>query len=248
MVNSGSFVSRSYNCRSEQSANLDLVSDATILIRSIAGDAAAKAATKINPTDEQLAQIDEPAADNTWHDAPDFSKENLKNQLKSRVPIGKGGAQQAAGDMTQATHPDGSRDPADLANATATEQQMGREAGIDVTDGAQMLKDAAKDNVPEDTKNKTREYRERTTKYLQGKMPKERREQTIWRLKKMVVEIQGHPDCKCWLAYGLYYYILTDYSCRSTSCRNSLASGKGIWRSRSHRRYPERRRCERCPY
>jgi hypothetical protein len=175
------------------------VSDATILIRSIAGDAAAKAASKVNPTDEQLAQIDEPAADNTWHDTPDFSKENLRNQLKSRVPIGKRDTQKAIGDVTQATHPDDSRDPADLTNAAATEQQTGQEAGIDVAGGAQTLKDTAKDNVPEDTKNKTREYRERTTKYLQGKMPKERREQTIWRLKKMIVEIQGHPDCKCWL-------------------------------------------------
>src|SRR5579871_2842873 len=111
MVNSGSFVSRSYNCHLKHSANLDLVSDATILIRSIAGDAATKAASKVSPTDDQLAQIDEAAADNTWHDAPDFSKENLKSQFKSRVPIGKGDAQKAAGDVTQATHPDNSRDP-----------------------------------------------------------------------------------------------------------------------------------------
>lgn len=27
-------------------------------------------------------------------------------------------------------------------------------------------------------------------------MPKERRDQTIWRLKRMIVEIQGHNDCK----------------------------------------------------
>jgi hypothetical protein len=27
-------------------------------------------------------------------------------------------------------------------------------------------------------------------------MPQERRDRTIWRLRKMVVEIQGHPDCK----------------------------------------------------
>jgi hypothetical protein len=172
---------------------LDLVSDASILLRSIAGDAATKAATKVNPTDEQLAQIDEAAADNTWHDAPNFSKENLKNQLKSRMQIGKGSAEQAAGDVTQATHPEGSRDPADLANAAADEQQTGQEKGIDATSGAQTLKD----KVPEEHKKKTREYRDRTVKYLQGKMPKERREQTIWRLKKMVVEIQGHQDCKC---------------------------------------------------
>jgi hypothetical protein len=174
-------------------ADLDLVSDASILVRSIAGDAAATAATMVNPTDEQLAQIDEPAADNTWHDAPDFSKENLKNQLKSRVPIGKGRPPQA---VAKATHPDNSRDPTDLANSAAAEQLTGQEASIDSTSGAQTLKDATADNVPEETKNKTREYRERTTKYLQGKMTKERREQTIWRLKKMVVEIQGHPDCK----------------------------------------------------
>ena len=178
------------------------MSDATILIRSIAGDAATKAATRVNPTDEQLAQIDEPAADNTWHDSPDFSKENLKNQLKSRMHIGKGDAQKVTGDATQSTHPEGSRDPTDLANATAAEQQTGQEAGIDAAGGVQTLKDTAKDNVPEDRKNKTREYRERTIKYLQGKMPKERREQTIWRLKKMVVEIQGHPDCKYWLTHG----------------------------------------------
>jgi hypothetical protein len=193
MVNSGSFVSHSYNCRLEQSADFDLVSDASILLRSIAGDAATKAATKVNPTDEQLAQIDEAAADNTWHETPDFSKENLKKQLRSRMQIGKGSAEQAAGDVTQATHPEGSRDPADLANAAAVEQETGQETGIDATSGAQTLKD----NVPEEPKKKTRELRERTVKYLQGKMPKERREQTIWRLKKMIVEIQGHQDCKC---------------------------------------------------
>lgn len=44
-----------------------LVSDATVLLRDMAGDAATKAATKVNPDDEKLAQIDQPAEDNTWH-------------------------------------------------------------------------------------------------------------------------------------------------------------------------------------
>jgi len=35
-----------------------------------------------------------------------------------------------------------------------------------------------------------------TKEYLSDKIPKERREQTIWRLKKMVIEVQGHADCK----------------------------------------------------
>lgn len=176
------------------------VNDATILLRSIAGDAATKAASKVNPTEDQLNQIDDPSADNVWHDAPDLSKENIKGQFSQRMPFGKGEVKQAAGDAAEAAHPEGSRDPADVASAAATEQQTGQPQGIDtaagVQTGAGRLKDTAAQNVPEEKKDKTREYRERTTAYLKGKMPKERREQTIWRLKKMVVEIQNHQDCK----------------------------------------------------
>lgn len=65
------------------------MNDATILIRDIAGDAAEKAASKVNPNEDQLAQIDKPADDNTWHDVPDMSTGNLKNQISSKLPIGK---------------------------------------------------------------------------------------------------------------------------------------------------------------
>ena len=50
------------------------MNDATVLLRDIAGDAATKAATKINPSEEQLAQLDKPAEDNTWHEKPDFNQ------------------------------------------------------------------------------------------------------------------------------------------------------------------------------
>jgi len=62
------------------------------------------------------------------------------------------------------------------------------------------LKDRANENISQEDKDKAREKKERakerTKNYLSSKMPEERREQTIWRLKKLVVEIQGHPDCK----------------------------------------------------
>lgn len=45
-------------------------------------------------------------------------------------------------------------------------------------------------------KNRSKEYTEKAKSYLAEKMPKERREQAIWRLKKMVIEIQGHADCE----------------------------------------------------
>jgi Family of unknown function (DUF5923) len=184
-----------------------IVNDAAVLVRSMAGDAASKAADKVNPSDEALANIDRPAEDNTWHDTPNISKDQIKGQLNQIKPFGKKDLQDAAAKGTSTAHPDGSTDPADVANLAAKDQQQGTASGVDAYSGASaaagLLKDRASQNVPdehketaEQTKNKTKEYNERTRQYFKGKMPKERREQTIWRLKKMVVEIQGHGDCK----------------------------------------------------
>src|SRR6187402_3772654 len=58
------------------------VKDASILVRDMAGDAATNVAGKVKPSDEQISQVDRPADDNVWHDAPDFSKANLKEQAQ----------------------------------------------------------------------------------------------------------------------------------------------------------------------
>ena len=178
--------------------------DALILFRSMAGDAATKAAGKVSPSDQQLSQIDHPAEDNTWHEAPNLSKGNLKSQAQgtwnANKPFSKGDLKSAAGDATQAAHPDGSRDPADAAALAARDQQEGTQSGVDALSGARAgldtLKSQASENIPEDKKAKGNEMAGRTKDYLGNKMPQERREQTIWRLKKMVVEIQGHQDCR----------------------------------------------------
>jgi len=51
---------------------------------------------------------------------------------------------------------------------------------------------------------------------MKEKLPKERREQGIYRLKKMVVEIQGHQDC---MSYPSDQPLLavTDYLYRPSS-------------------------------
>jgi len=175
-----------------------LLNDVTVLIRDIAGDAAQKAANKVNPSEEQLSQIDKPAADNTWHDVPDMSAGNIKQQIKSTY--NKSGAKdavnQAAGNASE--NATGSRDPNDAAAAAQRDAQDGENKRVDAVAGlkagASTLKQHASDNVPEETKEEARLRKERTKKYLSSKMPEERREQTIWRLRKMVVEIQGHPD------------------------------------------------------
>lgn len=140
------------------------------------------------------------ASDNALADAPDLSKDNIRNQIKSQVPIGKKDVDQAAGDASQAAHPSGSRDPADAAAVAAADKQQGTSSGVDAGSGAKAgagtLKNRVSDNMDEDQKQKMREYRERTRKYFQGKMPQERRDQIIFRLKKMIVEIQAHQDCR----------------------------------------------------
>ena len=182
--------------------NSPSVSDATVLIRDIAGDAAQKAANKVNPSDEELSRIDEPADDNTWHDTPDTG--DLKSSARAKFgkykPLSRRDVKDAAGDASQDAS--GSRDPQDAAQQGAQDAQYGTDSGVDAQSGAvtgaQSLANKAKENFPDDTKDRVRDTKnqtkDRTKDYLRNKMPQERRDQTIFRLKKMVVEIQQHPD------------------------------------------------------
>ena len=185
-------------------ANGYLVSDASILLRDVAGDAAQNAATRVNPSQDQLSQIDQAADDNTWHENPDLSRGNLKNQLRNQYnqqkPFGRGDVKNAAGDATQAAHPEGSRDPVDTADLAYRDQQQGTDSGVDARSGLQAggqnLRDQASQNIPDETKDRARNIGDRSREYLKGKLPQERRDQTIYRLKKMIVEVQGHQDCE----------------------------------------------------
>lgn len=179
-----------------------LLSDASVLFRDMAGDAAQNAASGIKPSQDQLSQIDQAADDNTWHDVPDMSSGNLKQQMRSQVdknkPFSRQDAKGALGDATQSANPSGSRDPADAADTAARDQQTGGNSGMDAAggarSGAQNLRNQASQNVPEETKERARKVTDKTRGYMGDKFNKERREQTIYRLKKMIVEIQGHKD------------------------------------------------------
>jgi len=168
-----------------------LLSDVTVLARDMAGDAAQKAASKVNPSEDQLNNIDEPAEDNTWHDAPDLSRDNLKGQAKDtfnkNTPIkpeqAKGALRQ--GQESAEQHP--SDDPRDAGRSGAK-------------NAISNLKETARQETPDEHKDRARETKDaaaqRTKNYVNNKIPQERRDQTVYRLKKMVVEIQSHSDCK----------------------------------------------------
>lgn len=146
--------------------------DATVLIRDMAGDAATNAASKVRPSGEALSSIDEPAQDNTWHDVPDLSKENVRNQLQGAYKGNpKGDAQDIAGTTSNAARrPDGSINPT-----------AGAQTAVNQVDA--RIPDEKKENVKESARETAEAYRARAKDYLAKKMPEERRDRTIWRLK-----------------------------------------------------------------
>lgn len=121
--------------------------------------------------------------------------------------------QNAAGDATQTAHPGGSRDPADAAMLEADRRNQGTTSGQDPRAGANTaidnLRGTASANVPDETKDRARDSKNRTADYMKNKLPKERREQTIFRLKKMIVEIQSHSDCEFWVYSDRECMVLT---------------------------------------
>lgn len=145
------------------------MSDATVLIRDIAADASQKAANQVRPSQEQLAQIDEPAEENTWHEKPNLNKEDLKKRIKEKT--------------VSLPHMSRCRPRSFVIKDRRSSAAGSSEQGDD-------------SSVTPSEMSRRKKYANQTKEYLQEKVPKERRDQTIWRLKKMVIEIQGHADCQ----------------------------------------------------
>jgi hypothetical protein len=168
-----------------------LLKDSTVLFRDMAGDAAVNTATKVRPSDEQLSQIDRPADDNTWHEKPDLSKDNLRTQAKN---IYGGDPKQDAQDVVNAASNAGN---INTANPQANDPQAVNAQGAQAA-ARDVVQRKAEDKMDPETKEKVKErneeYRRRTREYFNKKLPQERKDNIIFRLKKMVLECQQHPD------------------------------------------------------
>jgi hypothetical protein len=147
----------------------------------MAGDAATNAAARVKPSEEDLGQIDRPAQDNTWHEAPKVNKEAFsKDALKEKAQgYYKGNPKEDAKDV--AAHGTSVAQNGGAGTSTEVNAQSGAHAAADT------LQQKADQNVDQETKDKAREkkeeYRARSREYLKKKMPQDRRDQTIWRLK-----------------------------------------------------------------
>ncbi|ORY77290.1 hypothetical protein BCR37DRAFT_351059 [Protomyces lactucae-debilis] len=169
-----------------------LLSDAGILLQDMVADAGSKAVDKaanlperIRPDEEARNNLDEPAPDNQWHEKPDV--QGLKQQAKDGLDQAKEAARTARS----------------VGQNAAQEAKQGAREGNDNQDSANRAADRAanandalekKDELKHDAKQKKAEAQDSTKQYLKEKVPEERRDAAIHRLKKMVVEIQDHED------------------------------------------------------
>ena len=107
----------------------------------------------------------------------------MKNQAKTKYneqkPFSRSDVKQAGENVAQTGRHGDSNQATGQANAAAND-----------------LREKASANMPEETKQRATKVKEQGHEYFNKKMPKERREQTLFRLKKMIVEIQSHPDCR----------------------------------------------------
>jgi len=131
-----------------------LLKDATILLRDVAGDAATNAATRVRPSQEDLAQIDRPASDNTWHESPDFAgtKDRLKNKVQGMYKGDpKEDAKAAANQATSTAQPDGP-------STSGVDARGGANTGVNTL---QQRLDA---NLDDEAKEKAQETKEKAQK------------------------------------------------------------------------------------
>ena len=165
------------------------------MLRDIAGDAATNAAGKVKPSEDQLEQMDRPADDNTWHEKPDLSKDNLRAQAKK---VYGGDPKKDAQDVAEAgldaaDRPTGKEvttpDPTSQKNFDTVAGQHAAKTVLD-----QKVNSKVSPETKEKIKQRNEEYKRRAREYFNKKMPTERKDQTIWRLKKIVLECQQHPD------------------------------------------------------
>jgi hypothetical protein len=151
-----------------------LFNDLGLIGRDVFADAAQFTAGKARPDEHKLASVDEPAPDNHFHDD---------------IPQGMRKAQENAKDVKQIgqEHVNQGMNNAD---PNAPKEDNAQEAA----NQAQAVKDKLSAKIPEKHKDIAREHKDKTVNYLKENFPEERRDQFIYRLKKVLVECQRHKD------------------------------------------------------
>ncbi|EJD40905.1 hypothetical protein AURDEDRAFT_153456 [Auricularia subglabra TFB-10046 SS5] len=201
-----------------------LLSDATLIGRDLFAQGAANVAERARPSPEKMANVDDAAPSEQWATAQPLDGDHkgaaagLKDHLKDThrdLAESSAAAEQARPDpnvpTTSPLHDPAAPIKAAAPGAVATvDRATEPESPASSSDPALPTKKTFKSRFQAMTGKVPQEHRERATAEVQAvknslkeQFPKERRDQFIYRLKKVVVECQQHPSYKASLEWFL---------------------------------------------
>ncbi|KAG8928965.1 hypothetical protein FRC02_006163 [Tulasnella sp. 418] len=197
-----------------------LLSDASVIGRDLFARGASKAAERARPSPEQLSRVDDAAPAETWESRDGTAGTGQTPVVSATTSGGKGITHDPNTGATHVHTGSSTLSPTEVkhkAEATYqdTKDRTKREAD-DVartadargeTDeekaqaGKQTLKErivggynSLRDRVPDEHKDRARDEWDNTKQFFRDEFPEERRDQYIYRLKKVIVECQKHQD------------------------------------------------------
>ncbi|QRV89055.1 hypothetical protein RhiJN_17073 [Ceratobasidium sp. AG-Ba] len=200
-----------------------LVSDFGLIGRDLFARGAAKAVETARPNPEQLAHVDDAAPSDQWKSADGkIVGPNETPVLQVKNPVGGGDIQHHPHEGTSVGYNDGTRKDvagaqadaeAKKNEALAKKDQLAAEADAHRADAQARVEGApdeekgevakkslrekimgVRDRVPQEHKDRANEQYDKARDFLRDEFPEERRDQFIYRLKKVIVECQKHED------------------------------------------------------
>ncbi|KAG8905215.1 hypothetical protein FRB99_000484 [Tulasnella sp. 403] len=185
-----------------------LLSDVSLIGRDLFARGAMKVAEKSRPNPEQLANVNEAAPPETW----ESTNANANAGQTPAASANVGGTSVVHDPKTGNTtvrNPDGTTQTAGAAIGDARQAALGHAEQTRATVAADENPDGTKrtlkdrlvagynsvtDRIPDEHKDKASAHIDRARDFLKEEFPEERRDQFIYRLKKVIVECQKHQD------------------------------------------------------
>ncbi|KIK67849.1 hypothetical protein GYMLUDRAFT_36633 [Collybiopsis luxurians FD-317 M1] len=197
-----------------------LISDFSVVGRDLLARGLGKASEGLRPDEEKLRMVDEAhrgeggafSVSSPEDRAREQEEKGVQGMVDSRIPSD-------TKDQARATAEEAGRVQEDLkasvrdARGQEVSPSSPREGAEEVKEEAKKrgLMDRVKNAIPHEHQEKAKDHVKRGREFLTEEyFPKERRDQWIWRFKKVILECQSHPDYQSSLRWLLSY--IKEYS------------------------------------
>ncbi|KAF5393156.1 hypothetical protein D9757_001352 [Collybiopsis confluens] len=200
-----------------------LLSDFSVVGRDLVARGLGKASEGLRPDEERLRNVDEAhrgeggafSVASPEERAREQEAKGVDGMVESRIPSD-------VKDKANATAEEAGRVQDDLQASArdARGQEVAPSSPRDAREGAEEVKEEAKKRglmgrvknvIPHEHQDKAKDHFKRGKEFLTEEyFPKDRRDQWIWRVKKVILECQSHPDYQSSLRWLLSY--IKEYS------------------------------------